>query len=183
MTRDYRPTIFLPSTDFPMKGDLPHREPELLKRWEEIGLYHLIQEKAEARELFVLHDGPPYANGNIHLGHALNKILKDVVNKSQYKLGKSTPFVPGWDCHGLPIETKVEEKYREKGIKKDDIPRIQFRQDCRVFADHWIGIQREEFKRLGVTAEWAHPYTTMAYKAEAEIVRLLGTFLMNGSLY
>ena len=183
MTRDYRPTIFLPTTDFPMKGNLPQREPELLKRWEEIDLYHLMQEKAEGHELFVLHDGPPYANGNLHLGHALNKILKDVVNKSQYKLGKSTPFIPGWDCHGLPIETKVEEKYREKGVKKDDIPRIQFRQDCRAFADHWIGIQREEFKRLGVTADWHLPYTTMAYKAEAEIVRLLGIFLMNGSLY
>jgi len=183
MTRDYRPTVFLPQTDFPMKGDLPQREPELLKRWEEIGLYALMQTKAEARERFVLHDGPPYANGNIHLGHALNKILKDVVNKSQYKLGKSTPFVPGWDCHGLPIEAKIEEKYREMGLKKDDVPRAQFRQDCRVFADKWIEIQREEFKRLGVTGDWGHPYTTMSYAAEAEIVRLLGMFLMNGSLY
>ncbi len=183
MTRDYRPTIFLPTTSFPMKGDLPQREPELLKRWEDIGLYHLMQTKAEGRELFVLHDGPPYANGNIHLGHALNKILKDVVNKSQYKLGKSTPFIPGWDCHGLPIETKVEEKYRKQGIQKDDIPRIQFRQECRAFAEEWIGVQREEFKRLGVTGEWAFPYTTMDYQAEAEIIRLLGMFLMNGSLY
>ncbi|HUX79996.1 MAG TPA: isoleucine--tRNA ligase, partial [Alphaproteobacteria bacterium] len=183
MTRDYRPTIFLPATDFPMKGNLPNREPEILKRWEDIDLYHLMQEKAEGHELFVLHDGPPYANGNIHLGHALNKILKDVVNKSQYKLGKSTPFIPGWDCHGLPIETKVEEKYREKGLQKDDVPLIEFRQECRAFADSWIDIQRNEFKRLGVTAEWALPYTTMAYKAEAEIIRLLGTFIMNGSLY
>jgi len=183
MTRDYRPTIFLPQTDFPMKGDLPVREPEILKRWEDIHLYEQMQKTAEGRELFVLHDGPPYANGNLHLGHALNKILKDVVNKSQYKLGKSTPFVPGWDCHGLPIEAKIEEKYREKGIKKDDVPRIQFRQDCRVFADHWIDIQREEFKRLGVTGDWAHPYTTMSYDAEAETIRLLGTFLMNGGLY
>jgi isoleucyl-tRNA synthetase len=183
MTRDYRPTIFLPTTDFSMKGDLPHREPELLKRWEDIDLYHLMQERAEGHDLFVLHDGPPYANGNIHLGHALNKILKDVVNKSQYKLGRSTPFIPGWDCHGLPIETKVEEKYQKKGIKKDDIPRIQFRQECRAFAEEWIDIQREEFKRLGVTGEWALPYTTMAYKAEAEIIRLLGIFIMNGSLY
>lgn len=183
MTRDYRPTIFLPQTDFPMKGDLPQREPELLKRWEDIGLYQLMQTKAEGRELFVLHDGPPYANGNIHLGHALNKILKDVVNKSQYKLGKITPFVPGWDCHGLPIEAKIEEKYREKGIKKDDIPKIQFRQDCRAFADKWIDVQRQEFKRLGVAGDWDHPYTTMSYKAEADIVRVLGIFLMNGSLY
>ena len=183
MNRDYRPTIFLPQTDFPMKGDLPQREPELLKRWEDIELYELMQKKAEGRERFILHDGPPYANGNIHLGHALNKILKDVVNKSQYKLGKLTPFVPGWDCHGLPIETKIEEKYREKGIQKDNIPPLQLRQECRTFADMWIGIQREEFKRLGVTGDWAHPYTTMAYEAEAEIVRLLGVFLMNGSLY
>lgn len=183
MTQDYRPTIFLPKTDFPMKGDLPSREPELLKRWEEMDLYDRMMERAEGRELFVLHDGPPFANGHIHLGHALNKILKDVVNKSQYKLGKSTPFVPGWDCHGLPIEAKIEEKYRQKGVQKDDIPLIQFRQDCRDFARSWIDIQREEFKRLGVTGDWKNPYTTMSYEAEAEIVRLLGVFLMNGSLY
>lgn len=183
MTQDYRPTIFLPKTDFPMKGDLPHREPELLKRWEDMDLYGLMMKKAEGRELFVLHDGPPFANGNIHLGHALNKILKDVVNKSQYKLGKLTPFVPGWDCHGLPIEAKIEEKYRQKGIQKDDIPLLQFRQECRDFASNWIDIQREEFKRLGVTGDWKNPYTTMSNDAEAEIVRLLGIFLMNGSLY
>src|SRR3990167_4030281 len=183
MTRDYRPTIFLPKTDFPMKGDLPNREPELLKQWEEMDLYALMMKRAEGRDLFILHDGPPFANGDIHLGHALNKILKDVVNKSQYKLGKSTPFVPGWDCHGLPIEAKIEEKYREKGIQKDDIPLIQFRQECRSFASSWIDIQREQFKRLGVTGDWDDPYTTMSYDAEAEVVRLFGTFLMNGSLY
>ena len=183
MTKDYRPTIFLPQTDFPMKGDLPTREPKILRHWEDINLYSLLQKKAEGRPLFVLHDGPPYANGNIHLGHALNKILKDVVNKSQYKLGKSTPFIPGWDCHGLPIEAKIEEKYREKGLKKDDIPRIQFREDCRKFAKKWIDVQREEFKRLGVTGDWEHPYTTLSYDAEAEILRLLGIFLMNGGLY
>lgn len=183
MTRDYRPTIFLPKTDFPMKGDLPNREPELLKRWEDLDLYALMMKKSEGRELFVLHDGPPFANGDLHLGHALNKILKDVVNKAQYKLGKSTPFVPGWDCHGLPIEAKIEEKYRQQGIQKDDIPLIQFRQECRDFASHWIDIQREQFKRLGVTGDWDHPYTTMSYDAEAEVVRLLGIFLMNGSLY
>lgn len=166
-----------------MRGDLPQREPELLKRWEEMDLYGLMMKQAEGRELFVLHDGPPFANGNIHLGHALNKILKDVVNKSQYKLGKSTPFVPGWDCHGLPIEAKIEEKYRDKGIQKEDIPLIQFRQECRAFADSWIDIQREQFKRLGITADWDHPYTTMSYEAEAEVTRLLGVFLMNGSLY
>jgi len=183
MSKDYRPTIFLPQTNFPMKGDLPQREPEILKRWEDNDLYAQMCKKAEGRDLFVLHDGPPYANGNIHLGHALNKILKDVVNKTRYKLGNLTPFVPGWDCHGLPIEAKIEEKYREKGIQKDDIPRVQFRKDCREFAEKWIQVQKEEFKRLGITGDWPHPYTTMTYEAEAEIVRLLGVFLMNGSLY
>ncbi|MBI2707772.1 MAG: isoleucine--tRNA ligase [Proteobacteria bacterium] len=183
MTQDYRPTIFLPQTDFPMKGDLPQKEPEILKRWEAIGLYDLMQKKAEGRDLFVIHDGPPYANGHIHLGHALNHILKDIINKSQYKLGKSTPFVPGWDCHGLPIESKVEEKYREKGVKREDIPLPQFRKDCYAFAEHWIKVQIEDFKRLGMAADWAHPYTTMAPESEAEIIRLMGIFLMNGSLY
>jgi len=183
MTRDYRPTIFLPQTSFPMKGDLPTREPEILRRWEAIDLYALMQKKAEGRDRFVLHDGPPYANGNIHIGHALNKILKDVINKFQYKLGKITPYVPGWDCHGLPIEAKIEEKYRALGLQKDAIDRIQFRKDCRRFAEEWIDVQREEFKRLGVTADWDHPYTTMSFEAEAEIIRLFNTFLMNGTLY
>lgn len=183
MTQDYRSTIFLPQTDFPMKADLPQKEPQILKRWEEINLYDLMQKKADGRDVFILHDGPPFANGHIHLGHGLNKILKDVVNKSQYKLGKATPYVPGWDCHGLPIEAKIEETYREKGLKKEDISRIQFRRDCQHFAQGWIDIQREEFKRLGVTGDWVHPYTTMSHDAEAEIVRLFSTFLMNGSLY
>lgn len=183
MTQDYRPTIFLPKTDFPMKGDLSQKEPEILKRWEAIGLYELMQKKAEGRELFVVHDGPPYANGHIHLGHALNHILKDIINKSQYKLGKSTPFVPGWDCHGLPIETKVEEKYREKGLKREEVPILEFRKECQAFAEHWIKVQIEDFKRLGMTADWEHPYTTMSKDAEAEIIRLLGVFLMNGGLY
>ena len=183
MTRDYRPTIFLPLTNFPMKGDLPQREPELLKRWEEMDLYARMMEKAKGRELFVLHDGPPFANGHIHIGHALNKILKDVVNKSQYKLGKATPYVPGWDCHGLPIEAKIEEQYREKGIQKESIPPLELRQECREFAQGWIDIQREEFKRLGVTGDWKNPYTTMTYEAEADVIRLLTSFLMNGSLY
>ncbi len=183
MTTDYRPTIFLPQTDFPMKGDLAQKEPEILKRWASIDLYKLMEEKAEGRDLFVIHDGPPFANGNIHLGHALNHILKDIINKSQYKLGKWTPFVPGWDCHGLPIEAKIEEKYRAEGIKKDEISRPQFREDCRAFAAHWIDVQREEFKRLGMSADWDHIYTTMDPSAEAEIIRLMGTFLVNGSLY
>jgi isoleucyl-tRNA synthetase len=183
MTRDYRPTIFLPVTSFPMKGELPQKEPELLERWEKMGLYNQMQKKAEGREAFILHDGPPFANGHIHIGHALNKILKDIVLKNQYKLGKATPFIPGWDCHGLPIEAKIEEKYREKGIHKDDIPRAQFRADCQAFAENWINIQRTDFKRLGVTADWDHPYTTMSHDADAEIVRLMGIFLMNGSLF
>lgn len=183
MTRDYRSTIFLPVTDFPMKGNLSEREPEILKRWEDIDLYSLMEKAAEGRDLFILHDGPPYANGNLHLGHALNKILKDVVNKTQYKLGKATPFVPGWDCHGLPIEAKVEEDFRKEGRSKDDIPVLEFRQACRQFAEKWVDIQRDEFKRLGITADWDHPYTTMSFEAEAEIVRLLCSFLMKGSLY
>src|SRR3989338_6967329 len=183
MTQDYRPTIFLPQTDFPMKGNLPESEPKILKRWEEMDLYHYLQKRAEGREKFILHDGPPFANGDIHLGHALNKILKDIVMKSQYKLGKATPFTPGWDCHGLPIEAKIEEKYREKGIKKEDVPRLQFREECKAFAEHWITVQIEDFKRLGMLADWEHPYTTMSPAAEAEIIRLLGIFLMNKGLY
>jgi isoleucyl-tRNA synthetase len=183
MTKDYKATIFLPQTDFPMKGDLAQKEPEILQRWKDIDLYGLTQKAAEGRDLFIVHDGPPYANGQIHLGHALNHILKDIINKSQFKLGKLTPFVPGWDCHGLPIEAKIEEKYREKGVKKEDVPRLQFRNDCKAFAEHWIAIQIEEFKRLGMLAEWDNPYTTMSPAAEAEIIRLLGIFLMNKGLY
>ena len=183
MTQDYRPTIFLPQTDFPMKGNLPESEPKILKRWEEMDLYHYLQKRAEGREKFILHDGPPFANGDIHLGHALNKILKDIVMKSQYKLGKATPFIPGWDCHGLPIEAKIEEKYHKEGKNKDDISRLQFRNECRKFAQGWIAVKLREFKRLGVIADWEHPYTTMTPEAEAEIIRLFSVFLMNGSLY
>ncbi len=183
MTQDYRPTIFLPQTDFPMRGNLPEKEPEHCKRWEEMGIYDRAQEVSKDRSPFILHDGPPYANGNIHAGHATNKILKDVIVRSQFKLGKRTPFVPGWDCHGLPIETKVEETYRKKGMNKDDVPMIQFRKECREFAQTWIDVQREEFKRLGIMGDWDHPYTTMTGEAEAEIVRLLGEFLLKGGLY
>lgn len=183
MAQDYRPTIFLPQTDFPMKGNLPEREPELLKRWEEMNLYGLLQEKAEGRDKFILHDGPPFANGDIHLGHALNKILKDIVLKSQYKLGKATPYIPGWDCHGLPIEAKIIEKYSKEGKNNEAISRVQFRDECRAFAQGWIDVQLPEFKRLGVVADWAHPYTTMSHEAEAEIIRLFSVFLLNGSLY
>jgi isoleucyl-tRNA synthetase len=183
MSTDYRNTVFLPQTDFPMRGDLPKREPVLLKRWQDIALWRQLRDGARGREKFILHDGPPYANGNLHIGHALNKILKDVVNRAQQMLGKDANYVPGWDCHGLPIEWKIEEKYRAANKSKDDVPIDVFRKECRDFADHWIGVQREEFQRLGVFGDWDNPYTTMAYAAEAQIVREIGKFLINGGLY
>ncbi|MFN3628008.1 MAG: isoleucine--tRNA ligase, partial [Parvibaculum sp.] len=181
--RDYRDTIFLPTTDFPMKAGLPQREPEWLARWEKLGLYKRLRESAKGRETFILHDGPPYANGNIHIGHSLNKILKDLVVRSQQMMGKDAAYVPGWDCHGLPIEWQIEEKYRKKGLNKDEVPALEFRRECREFAQHWVDVQREEFKRLGVTGEWDNPYLTMSFDAEAKIVEEFQKFLMNGSLY
>ncbi len=183
MAADYKSTVFLPQTEFPMRGDLPKREPVLLERWEKIGLFARQREAAKGRKKFVLHDGPPYANGNLHIGHALNKILKDVVSRAQQMLGRDSVYVPGWDCHGLPIEWKIEEDYRAKKRSKDDVPIIEFRKECRDFAAHWIGVQREEFKRLGVIGDWGHPYTTMDFAAEAQIVREIGKFLMNGGLF
>ncbi len=183
MTVDYKSTVFLPHTTFPMKAGLPKREPEILERWESIDLYRRHREIAHGREKFILHDGPPYANGHLHIGHALNKILKDVINRSQQMLGKDANYVPGWDCHGLPIEWKIEERYRKKKIDKDDVPIAQIRGECREFAGEWIEIQKAEFKRLGVVGDWDHPYSTMSYGAEAQIVRELGKFLMNGALY
>ncbi|WP_300301825.1 isoleucine--tRNA ligase [Ferrovibrio sp.] len=183
MTKDYRPTVFLPTTDFPMKAGLPAKEPEILARWEKIGLYEKLRADSKGREKFVLHDGPPYANGNLHLGHALNKILKDTINRSRQMMGYDANYVPGWDCHGLPIEWKIEEKYRAAGKNKDDVPIDEFRKECRDFADHWIGVQREEFKRLGVIGDWKNPYTTMSFGAEAQIVREIHKFLMNGGLF
>src|SRR5690348_9631846 len=183
MATDYRPTVFLPQTDFPMRADLPKREPLLLARWAKIDLWRRQRKLSEGREKFVLHDGPPYANGNLHIGHALNKILKDVINRAQQMLGRDAVYVPGWDCHGLPIEWKIEEEYRAKKKSKDEVPILEFRKECRDFAAHWIGVQREEFKRLGVLGDWEHPYTTMEYFAEAQIVREIGKFLMNGGLF
>jgi len=183
MSVDYKSTLSLPTSEFPMKADLPRREPECLARWDKLDIYRRSREAAEGREKFVLHDGPPYANGNIHIGTALNKILKDVVTRSQQMLGKDSNYVPGWDCHGLPIEWKIEEKYRAAGKDKDAVPIVQFRQECREFASRWIDIQREEFKRLGCVGDWDNPYTTMSFAAEAQIVRELGKFLMNGLLY
>ena len=181
--RDYSKTLFLPSTEFPMRAGLPTREPLLLERWARIGLYDKIRQASAGRPKFVLHDGPPYANGNIHIGTALNKILKDVIVRSQGALGKDANYVPGWDCHGLPIEWKIEEQYRAKGRNKDDVPVIEFRQECRTFAAHWLDVQRAEFKRLGVTGDWDHPYATMAFPAEAAIADELMKFALTGQLY
>ncbi|CAO4166637.1 isoleucine--tRNA ligase [Methylorubrum populi] len=181
--RDYSRTLFLPKTEFPMRAGLPTREPLLLERWATIDLYEKIRAAAKGRPRFVLHDGPPYANGNIHIGHALNKILKDVIVRSQGALGRDANYVPGWDCHGLPIEWKIEEQYRAKGKNKDEVPVLEFRQQCRAFAADWLNIQRDEFKRLGVTGDWDHPYSTMAYPAEARIASELMKFAVSGQLY
>ena len=179
---DYRDTVFLPETDFPMRAGLPQREPEWLARWARIGVYDRLREKA-GRTPFVLHDGPPYANGHLHIGHALNKVLKDMVVRSQQMMGRDARYVPGWDCHGLPIEWKIEEQYRAKGLNKDDVDVVAFRQECRKFAEGWIDVQREEFKRLGVTGAWDRPYLTMDYHAEAVIAGEFMKFVANGSLY
>jgi len=186
--KDYSKTLFLPATEFPMRAGLPQREPEILKRWNEIGLYERLRETARGRTKFVLHDGPPYANGNIHIGTALNKILKDLVTRSQQMLGFDSNYVPGWDCHGLPIEWKVEEEnYRSKGKQKPDFrdsaAMVAFRRECRAYATHWLNVQREEFKRLGVVGDWDHPYATMSFPAEAQIARELMKFAANGTLY
>jgi len=181
-TVDYRDTVFLPETDFPMRANLPGREPDWLARWAKIGVYDRLREKT-GRAPFVLHDGPPYANGHLHIGHALNKILKDFIVRSQQMMGRDARYVPGWDCHGLPIEWKIEEQYRAKGLNKDDVDTVAFRQECRRFAEGWIDIQREEFKRLGVTGKWERPYLTMDFHAEAVIAEEFMKLLMNGSLY
>src|SRR6202140_4447962 len=181
--RDYSETLFLPQTDFPMRAGLPQKEPEILALWEKAGLHDQLRAAAKGRTKFILHDGPPYANGNIHIGHALNKILKDVVTRSQQMMGSDSNYVPGWDCHGLPIEWKIEEEYRAKGRNKDAVPINEFRRECRAFAQHWIDVQRIEFRRLGVEGDWAHPYSTMDFAAEAQIARELMKFAANGTLY
>ncbi len=179
---DYRNSLLLPKTEFPMRAGLPKREPEWLERWEELDVYTQLRNK-EGRQPFVLHDGPPYANGHLHIGHALNKILKDMVVRSQQMMGKDSRYVPGWDCHGLPIEWKIEEQYRARGHRKDDIPSTELRRECRRFADKWIDIQRDEFQRLGVTGNWNDPYLTMDYHSEAVIAEEFMKFVMNGTLY
>jgi isoleucyl-tRNA synthetase len=186
-TRDWSKTLFLPETGFPMRAGLPQMEPRMLERWAKIRLYDKLRESAKGRAKFVLHDGPPYANGNIHIGHALNKILKDLVTRSQQMLGHDSNYVPGWDCHGLPIEWKIEEEYMAKGKAKPNLKDPQamtaFRAECRAFAEHWLNVQREEFKRLGVEGDWDHPYTTMTFPAEATIARELMKFAETGQLY
>src|SRR5215204_1042772 len=180
---DYRSTVFLPKTDFPMKAGLPQKEPAILARWEEEELYRRIRDAREGREKFIFHDGPPYANGDIHIGHALNHTLKDMVVRTQTLLGKDAPYVPGWDCHGLPIEWKVEEQYRKKKLDKDQVPLKEFRAECRAYAQHWVEVQREQMKRLGTLADWDHPYLTMDYDSEATIVAELMKFAESGQLY
>ncbi len=180
---EYKDTIFLPKTSFEMRANLPQKEPKILEEWNKENIFLKIRQKSKGREKFILHDGPPYANGHIHMGTALNKILKDVIVRTQQMAGKDSIYVPGWDCHGLPIEWKIEEQYRKKGKNKDDVPIVQFRQECREFAEKWIEIQKKEFRRLGVEGDWDNPYLTMSNEAEAQIVRELGKFLIDKSLY
>ncbi|MCZ7484769.1 isoleucine--tRNA ligase [Rhizobium rhizogenes] len=180
---DYSATLYLPQTDFPMRAGLPQKEPETVKRWQEMGLYKRLRASAAGREKFVLHDGPPYANGNIHIGHALNKILKDVITRSFQMRGYDANYVPGWDCHGLPIEWKIEEAYRAKGKNKDEVPVNEFRKECREFAAGWIKVQSEEFKRLGIEGDFENPYTTMNFHAEARIAGELLKIARTGQLY
>src|ERR1700744_4948363 len=182
-SRDYRSSLFLPATDFPMKAGLPGAEPKWLARWAAMDLYGKLREKARGRKLFVLHDGPIYANGDIHSGTGLNHILKDFVVRSQGMLGMDAPYVPGWDCHGLPIEWKVEEKFRAEGRAKDEIPKDVLRHECRLFAAHWLKVQRAQIERLGQIGDFERPYTTMNFKAEAVIAREAMKFVENGLLY
>ena len=181
--RDYRDTVFLPKTDFPMKAGLPAKEPKIAARWEEEGLYQQLREARAGRETFVLHDGPPYANGDMHIGHALNHTLKDMVCRTQNLMGKDAPYVPGWDCHGLPIEWKVEEQYRKKKLDKKAVPPAEFRAECRAYAQKWVDVQREQLKRLGIMGDWDNPYLTMQFDSEATIVAELMKFAEAGNLY
>ncbi len=167
--RDWSETLYLPQTEFPMRAGLPEKEPQIIARWNEMQLYKRLRETSKGRPKYVLHDGPPYANGHLHIGHALNKILKDLITRSFQMRGYDSNYVPGWDCHGLPIEWKIEEQYRDKGLDKDEVPVNEFRRQCREFALHWIGVQSAEFRRLGVEGDFENPYTTMAFKSEAKI--------------
>ncbi|MDP4604637.1 MAG: isoleucine--tRNA ligase [Erythrobacter sp.] len=181
--KDFRDTVFLPKTDFPMKAGLPQKEPGIAARWEQIGLYNALRDARRGREKFILHDGPPYANGDMHIGHALNHILKDMVCRTQNLLGRDAPYVPGWDCHGLPIEWKVEEAYRKAKKNKDEVPPKEFRAECRAYAQNWVNVQREQLKRLGIMGDWDNPYLTMDFQAEATIVAELMKFAEAGNVY
>ena len=189
--RDLKDTVFLPKTDFPMKASLPMREPGIAARWEEIGLYDALRTARRGREKFILHDGPPYANGDIHVGHALNHILKDMVCRTQNLLGRDAPYVPGWDCHGLPIEWKVEEAYRKEkkakpvltGAGRDEAAVKAFRDECRAYAQRWVDTQRGQLKRLGIMGDWDHPYLTMQKESEAVIVAELLKLAEAGNVY
>ena len=180
---DYKSTVFLPQTAFPMKAGLAQKEPGILAQWQAMDLYGKLRAARAGRERFILHDGPPYANGDIHMGHAMNKVLKDIIVRSQTLLGKDAPYVPGWDCHGLPIEWKIEEEYRKKKLNKDEVPPQEFRAQCRAYADRWVGVQKEQFKRLGIMGDWEDPYLTMKFEAEAAIVNELLKFAESGQLY
>ena len=182
-TADYKSTVFLPSTPFPMRGDLPTREPAWLERWDRIGLWQRTTEAMQGRPRFVLHDGPIYSNGNLHIGHALNRILKDVIMRAHRMAGENVPYIPGWDTHGLPIEWKVEEEYRKTGRDKDAVPVLDFRDECRRYSQHWLDVQTAEFKRLGVEGDWARRYATFDFGSEAAIAAEIGKFLLNGALY
>ncbi|MGH9798525.1 MAG: class I tRNA ligase family protein, partial [Candidatus Polarisedimenticolia bacterium] len=177
---DYKSTLNLPRTEFPMKADLPRREPQILEAWDRADLYGAIRRARQGRPRFVLHDGPPYANGHIHLGQALNKILKDIVVKSRTMMGFDAPYLPGWDCHGLPIEHQVD---KDLGSRKAAMTPMQIRQECRAYAERFIGIQREEFRRLGVFGEWSRPYRTIDPAYERTIVEQIGRFVENGNVY
>ncbi|VAW01832.1 Isoleucyl-tRNA synthetase, partial [hydrothermal vent metagenome] len=181
--RDYKDTLFLPKTDFPMRAGLPKREPQWLKRWADMNMYQRLRKDASGRPPFVLHDGPPYANGHIHMGTALTKILKDMIVRGRQMAGFDANYVPGWDCHGLPIEWKVEEEFRAKGRAKRDVPAVEFRARCREYAQHWLDIQRDEFRRLGGEGDWDNPYTTMAFSSEATIATELLKFVASDLLY
>jgi isoleucyl-tRNA synthetase len=181
--RDYRDTVFLPQTTFPMRGDLPKKEPQILAKWDAMDLWGKIRASSAGRPLFILHDGPPYANGNLHIGTALNKILKDVINRTRQMAGYDANYIPGWDCHGLPIEWKIEEEYRAKRLNKDKVEILDFRAECRAYAAKWMGVQATEFRRLGVEGAWRDRYATMDFPSEAAIAAEICKFLLNGSLY
>ena len=176
-------TIFLPTTGFQMKGNLSVKEPELLVHWDTSNLYARQRARLKGRPKFCLHDGPPFANGAPHVGHALNKVIKDIVIRFKQMSGYDAPLIPGWDCHGLPIEWKIEQKLKEEGRSRDMVSAVEFRDMCHDFANHWINIQKEGFKRLGLTADWDNPYLTMDKFSEATVVRQVGKFIVDGTLY